>query len=70
MSSEVPTALALEAFRRGFAAGADPAGARRRTVVEPATHDHWRRGHADGKRAATAAVDAYASELRARASPR
>jgi hypothetical protein len=58
-------ALALSAFEAGFAAGADPRRARRRTVVEPLTHQHWRRGFEAGRDAAFRAAKSYRAELAA-----
>jgi len=58
--------LAVQAFRRGFEAGCDPARARRRHVVELRTHDHWLRGHEAGRAAIDRAEAEYRAELNAR----
>lgn len=51
--------LAARAYADGFARGADPRRARRRHIVDPATHAHWRRGFDAGRSAAEAAELAY-----------
>lgn len=55
--------IAVRAFEAGFHAGADPMGSRKRTVVEPATHQHWRKGHGCGRAALAAAVSAFKQGL-------
>jgi hypothetical protein len=44
-------ALAVRAFGQGFAAGAHPLRSMRGHTVEPATHEHWRRGFEEGRTA-------------------
>lgn len=52
-------AVAKRAFAEGFARGADPDRARKRHVVNPATHAHWMAGHAAGEAAAREELDEY-----------
>ncbi len=54
---------ALRAYRAGFAIGADSNASARRHVVEPSTHEHWRRGYEAGRAAAEAALAAYRDGL-------
>jgi hypothetical protein len=57
--------MASKAYAEGFARGADPKRYRRRHTVDPRTHEHFRRGHEDGVRAAEAAERSYfAARLR------
>jgi len=59
----VDQALALEAFRGGFAFGADPARYRKRHTVDPATDQHWRRGFESGQAASALAAKAFSAGL-------
>jgi hypothetical protein len=63
--TSVDIALAVRAVAQGFQAGADPMRRRRRVVIDPATHQHWRRGFEAGRTAAAAAEKNYDDELAA-----
>ena len=66
---DIASALAVRAFGQGFLAGADPRRARRRTVVDAATHEHWRQGFEAGREAIGVAEQLYGTRLKA-ANPR
>jgi hypothetical protein len=55
--------LALHAFRKGFHHGADPTGARKRSVLDQHTHQHWKAGLDAGRKAAFEAAEAYKRSL-------
>lgn len=56
---------ALRAFTQGFVVGSDPCRARKGHNVEPATHEHWRRGFEAGRVAQSKAADEYRAQLEA-----
>lgn len=60
--------LAVRAFQDGFKHGADPLAGRRRHRVEPATHEHWRRGNEYGRSAIEKATQDYENYLRSQPS--
>lgn len=58
--------LRVRAFGMGFIAGTQSSqlgGSHGRTVVEPATHAHWRRGFDAGKAAHVDATNRYRNEI-------
>lgn len=61
--SSVSQLLAARAFAQGFVVGAE-ARATGRTVVDAATHEHWRAGFSAGRRAAEYAERNYLAALR------
>lgn len=59
---DIDIEIRVRAFGKGFVCGVDNAqhgGAKGRTVVETATHEHWRIGFEAGKRSHAAALDEY-----------
>ena len=61
---DILSLLAVRAFGQGFLAGADPRRALRRHCVEPATHEHWRRGFDAGRAAISMAELTYGLDLK------
>lgn len=55
---DAPWPLAILAYQRGFAEDANPYS-RKRHGVDPATHEHWRRGYEFGKQLAKVAESDY-----------
>lgn len=62
----VTRSLAVRAFGKGFAAGADPLRGVRGHLVEPGSHEHWRRGFEAGREAAESAERIYGKALAGR----
>ena len=60
---DILRSLAMRAFTQGFMAGADPKRAVRRHILEPANHEHWRRGFEAGRDAVIAAERVYDNSL-------
>lgn len=59
----IEQALALRAFEQGFHDGANPLRGRSRHAVDPATHEHYRRGHQVGSASAILASETYSRQL-------
>ncbi|TAL41923.1 MAG: hypothetical protein EPN91_09595 [Salinibacterium sp.] len=59
--------LAVRAYTQGFAIGANQLKQANRHTVSPDTHQHWRQGFEDGRRAVDQAAAAYKEKLRAQA---
>ncbi len=55
--------IAVRAYAKGFAIGADPLSLAKRHVVEPATHKHWQAGFEAGRRAVEQASGGYRQEI-------
>lgn len=58
--------IALRAYRHGYVAGVAAAaiGKQARHTVDGETHQHWRRGYEDGRRAVDSSATAYAEEIK------